>query len=101
MPRITDIKPIDNPFQDRRVKLLPCQKEMVHYWSKRGLSQRKLAAMFKVSRRTITFILDPEKKKENLKRREERGGTMQYYDKEKHTNSIREHRNYKKDIFKK
>lgn len=101
MPRKTDTKPIDNPFQDRRVKLLPCQREMVNYWRERGLSQRKLAAMFKVSRRTITFILDPEKHKENLKRREERGGSKAYYVKEDNTKAMREHRRYKKEIFKK
>lgn len=100
MPRKTDAMAINDVFIDRRVKLLPCQKEMVLYWREKGLSQRQLAKMFKVSRRLITFVLDPEKQKENLKRRAERGGHKQYYDKDKHAEAIRDHRNYKKKALK-
>jgi len=98
MPYKTDDKTINDPFMDRRVKLLPCQKEMVLWWhNERGESQRKLAKRFGVSRRTITFVLDPDKHKENLKRREERGGSMQYYDREKHCEYMKTHR---KDKYK-
>ena len=101
MPAKVDPLRIDNPFMDKRVKLLPCQKEAVIYWSQeKGLSQRKLAKMFKVSRRTIQFVLDDEKLKENLKRREERGGTKIYYDKDKHREAMQKHREHKKDILK-
>lgn len=82
MPYKTDTQKLDSPFLKRTVKLLPCQKEMILYWTKLGHSQRRLAAMFHVSRRTITFIQDPDKLKENIKRRHERGGHKQYYDKE-------------------
>ena len=85
--------------KDRRVKLTDEQREEI-----RGLygsiSQRKLAKMFGVSRRLIIFIGCPEKKARNLECREERGGTMQYYDKDAHTNSMREHRQYKQSVMK-
>lgn len=63
-----------------------------------NLSQRALARQYGVSRRTIQFILDPKKLEENKKRREERGGSKIYYDREKHTASIRAHRRYKKRL---
>lgn len=47
------------------------------------MSQRKCAEMFNVSRRTIQFLWDPEKLKRNIQRRQERGGTKQYYNIEK------------------
>jgi len=62
------------------------------------LSQRALARQYGVSRRTIQFILDPKKLEENKKRREERGGSKIYYDREKHTASVRSHRRYKKRL---
>ena len=95
MPYVTDTQSLQSPFLKRSVKLLPCQKEMICYWSKQGYSQRRLAKMFHVSRRLITFVLDPKKLAKNKERREERGGTMQYYDKDKHKAYMKEHRTYK------
>ena len=68
--------------------------------ARKRLGTRKIAEMFNVSRRLIQFILDPEKHKENLERRKERGGSKIYYKKEQHTKAIREHREYKKEILK-
>ena len=92
MPYKTEKIRIDCPFLDRRTKLLPCQREMVKYWREQGSSQRMLAKMFNVSRRLIVFVLDDEKYQKNLERRQERGGTKQYYDKEKHSAYIKSHR---------
>lgn len=100
MPRLTDSLAINDPFLDRRTKLLPCQKERVLSLHNTGASQRKLAAMFGVSRRLITFVIDPSKQLANLERRQERGGTKQYYDKSKHADSMRTHRIYKHQILK-
>ncbi len=82
---------------ERRIKLTPEQKEEI-FQNKLGLSQRVLAKQYGVSRRTIQFILDPEKLKENLKRREERGGTMQYYKPKEWASIQREHRRYKQEL---
>lgn len=85
--------------KDKRVKLTDEEREEIRqlYGS---VSQRKLASIYGVSRRTIQFIGDPEKHKENLKRREERGGSMQYYDKESNSGAVRRHRRYKTKVLK-
>ena len=66
MPNKIDKIAIADAFLKRSAKLLPCQKEMVLYWHNKGMSQRKLAAMFSVSRRLITFIIDPKKLERNF-----------------------------------
>lgn len=85
--------------KDRRLKLTHDQINEIKL-NELNLSQRGLAAKYNVSRRTITFILDPAKKEQNLKRRAERGGWKQYYDKDKWVEAMREHRRYKKKIEK-
>ena len=62
MPYSTEHIALQNPFIDKRSKLLPCQKErifaMYHEtddWSLNGLAKR-----FGVSKRTIHFIVKPE-----------------------------------------
>lgn len=100
MSRKTDITPLNDPFLKRSVKLLPCQKEMIKYWYEMGSSINGLARMFKVNKRTIQFILFPERLKKNKIDREARGGWKQYYNKEEHKESIKDHRNYKKQVLK-
>ncbi len=83
---------------DRRVKLTDEQKEQIKKdYGK--ISQRKLAKIYNVSRRLIQFIGDPDKHKKNLLARKLRGGSAIYYDKEKHTKAIREHRRYKQKLY--
>jgi len=98
MPSKTDTMRIPKGF-DKRVKLTDAQRREIKaaYGS---FSQRELAAMYNVSRRLIQFIGCPEKLAENLKRREERGGWAQYYDKEYCTAAQRKHRRYKRSVYK-
>jgi transposase len=100
MPPKVDKLAIKNDKLDRRRKLTDSQRIEIKA-NREGLSQRKLASKYGVSRRTIQFILDPEKRAENLKRREERAGTKQYYDKDKHRESMKDHRRYKKELLEK
>lgn len=100
MPFVTDNISICCPFLDRRTKLLPCQKEMVLHYHKLGYSQRKIASMFNVSRRLVIFITHPEKMEKNKQDRRDRGGSKIYYDKDKHTKAIREHRRFKYKVLK-
>ena len=87
--------------KDRRVKLTAEDKEFIKaLYATGNISTYKLAEEFGVSRRTIQFILDPEKKKANLERLEERGGWKVYYNKDKHTETMREHRRYKQEALK-
>ncbi len=83
---------------DRRRKLTDAQRSEIAV-NAGGLSQRELARMYGVSRRTVQFILDPAKAEQNKLRREERGGSKIYYVKEKHTIATREHRQYKQQLY--
>jgi transposase len=101
MPYKTEKISLPSEFMDRRIKLLPCQKEMVIFWTEKGLSQRKIAKMFNVSRRLITFIQDPSKKEKDLKNRAERGGSKIYYKGGKEwAETMKEHRRYKYSVLK-
>jgi transposase-like protein len=97
MPRKTDRIPINNELLDRRVKLTKEQKELIVWLrEEEQISYQKLANQFNVSKRSIIFICRPELKEKNLENRKKRGGF--YYDKQKNTTSIREHRQYKKEL---
>lgn len=102
MPYKTEKQKLDSAFLDRRTKLLPCQKERIFqmYNIEGGHSQRELAQMFRVSRRTIQFIVDPEKRKRNSDQFKERRKDGRYYDKEKHKKAMRTHRKHKNEILK-
>jgi hypothetical protein len=100
MPRKTDAMPIDTPFMDRRVKMLPCQKEQVPVLHSRGASIHSIARMYRVNKRLIQFILFPDRQKLNLQHRRDRGGSQIYYNRIEHNAAIKEHRDYKKEILK-
>ena len=94
----TEKKKIDKK-DDKRVKLDDSDKRLIKELYKTGeYSQRKLARDFKVSRRLIQFILDPKKLEQNLAARKARGGSKQYYEKEKNTEYIKKHRQYKRSL---
>jgi transposase len=96
MPFKSETIKIHHTKHDRRIKLTDEDKEKIKTM---GLSQRALAKMFGVSRRTIQFILHPEKLEQNKKQRKERGGWKQYYNKEKQTEYVRGHREYKQKLY--
>lgn len=62
-------------------------------------SQRKLAGMYGVSRRLITFYIDPDKLKEARARYKERQAEGRYYDKESRREYMRKHRKYKRQLM--
>lgn len=84
---------------DARVKLTEQQREEIRKQHRAGTSQRELARSFKVSRRLISFIIYPDRLADNLRRRAERGGSKQYYVKEKHTKYMKKHRRRKQKIY--
>jgi hypothetical protein len=92
------VKKLDTAFLKRSAKLLPCQKEMAVWWRQRGAKFVDIAAMFKVSPKTIEFICHPERQQKNLEKRKINGGEMRYYDKEKHRKSQERWRNFSKSI---
>jgi c-di-AMP phosphodiesterase-like protein len=101
MPRKSDIIPINNESLDRRVKLTKEDKELVKWFrEEEQVSYQKLANRFGVSKRLIMFICRPELLQKNLNTREERGGSKIYYDKNKHKEYMKDHRDYKKELYK-
>jgi transposase len=100
MPYKSQNLKIKNTEFDRRQKLTPEQKEeVIRLCDTEGLSQRQLAKRFGVSRRLITFILDPTKKERDLELRKERGGSKAYYDKDKWREQMKSHRRYKQELY--
>lgn len=98
MPYLSEKIKIAGTKFDRRRKLTEKDKKKIKELSSAGLSQRKIAAIYKVDRRLISFILNPASYEENLKRRAERGGSKIYYDKKKHAVYVKLHRRYKQDL---
>jgi DeoR/GlpR family transcriptional regulator of sugar metabolism len=99
MPRKSDTIPINNELLDRRVKLTQDDKNLIVWLrEEEQISYQKLANRFGVSKRSIIFICRPELKAKDLENRKKRGGSKIYYNREKHTIQIREHRNYKKEL---
>ena len=66
---------------------------------KEGMSLRQLAKVFKVDKRTVQFVCDPEKLEASQAARERRGGSKRYYRTDRNTKAMREHREHKKKVF--
>ena len=99
MPSIVDKYTVPESH-DKRVKLTKDDKEFIRQLYKEGLySQRELAREFNVSRRSIVFAIYPERREQNYQTRVDRGGSKQYYDKDKNTVYMREHRAFKKKLL--
>lgn len=100
MPRLSDNIAIKNEKLDRRVKLTAEDKELVIWLrEEEQISYQKLANRFGVSKRLIIFICKPESKIKDLENRAKRGGSKIYYDRETHNASMKDHRDYKKELF--
>jgi len=100
MPAIVDKYIINNVKYDKRVKLTPSDKADIQEVYKEGLfSQRELAYIYDVDRRSIQFAIDPTKLEECKKRRAERGGSKIYYNKKANTIAQAEHRQHKKMLL--
>lgn len=103
MPRKSEKIKIAGTSYDRREKLSESERaEIRERYKNESLSTRKLAAEYGVSRRLITFILDPDKynrAREQFKERRKDGRYKQ--SPEEWAATMREHRNYKNELFKK
>lgn len=100
MPYTTEKLKLDSQFLKRRVKLIDCQKQMVHWWHAKGMSIHSISKLFRVNRRLIQFILFPERLAKNLELRKQRGGSKIYYDRERNNKYQREHKAYKHKTLK-
>lgn len=101
MPYKSEKVAINNPKLDKRVKLSDADRENIKSDYKSGdISIRGLERKYGVSRRLIQFILFPERAEKAKKDYAERRKDGRYYDKDKHTKAVREHRNYKNELYK-
>lgn len=86
---------------DRRIKLTEEQKELMRWLrDEEKVSYNKLAVQFKVSKRLVIFICNPEKyqeAKEHYKIRRKDGRYKQ--DKENWADVMKEHRRYKQELY--
>lgn len=100
MPATVDKYRISNPGNDKRRKLSPEEHiEVFDAHHKQGISMRKLALMYDVSRRLIGFICYPETLRRNLQTRADMGGSKVYYNKEKTRTYMQRHRKHKKELL--
>lgn len=86
---------------DRRIKLTTADKEEIKFQYSCGQSINGLARLYNVNKRSIQFILFPERHEQNLADRKLNGGSKKYYNREKHSASIKNLREYKRDLLKK
>lgn len=86
---------------DRRVKLTDTQRESIRSKYVTGLySQRSLAKEYNVSRRTISFVCDPEKYEKSKQQCRERRKDGRYKQTKKEwAKTMRDHRRYKQQLY--
>lgn len=100
MPYKFDKTPINNPKNDKRVKLNDKDRENIRKEYAEGfVSQNDLAKKYKVSKRLIQFVLNPKKQEKAKQQFAERQKDGRYYDKEKHREYMKNHREHKKDLY--
>ena len=85
---------------DKRIKLSDDDKFDIKWlFEQEDFGIRSLARLFNVDKRTIQFILFPERQEISLQHRKERGGSKIYYQKNLHTKQMKVHRHWKKELF--
>ena len=85
---------------DRRRKLLDEQKEVIKHKYSTGLySLNNLAKEYKVSKKTILLIVNPESKRKNDERIKEHWRDYQSTNKERNK-TMNEYRRYKQQLYK-
>lgn len=97
MPNSLDKKRLPKAL-DRRVKLTEDDKERIISLHKKNTPIREIARQFEniCSRRSIQFVIFPERLATVREQFKERRKDGRYYNREKNTKAIRSLRNYKK-----
>lgn len=92
--RVDDIRVSGTPHDKRitdKIEIIRLHAE--------GVGILQLSRDYRVSRRLIQFVLFPERLETVKQHREDRGGTMQYYDKDKHRIAMQTHRDHKRKVI--
>lgn len=101
MPFTSQRIKISGTQYDRRIKLSDDQKQLIRWLrEEEQISYQKLADMFNVSKRTIIFVCNPEKYEKALEQFKNRRKDGRYkVSKEEWSETIREHRHYKQELY--
>lgn len=85
---------------DRRVKITEEDKEVIKELFTQRVAIRQIARMFPhISRRSIQFIIYPERLKALQSYQIETKHHLKYYDTQKNTVYMRRHRQYKQKLY--
>lgn len=100
MPYKSEKIKISKTKYDKRIKLTEKDREEIRKKYKQNkLGYQALGREYGVSKRTIYWIVNPEKREENYKLRLKRGGWRQYYSKETSAFYAKKHRRYKQKLY--
>jgi hypothetical protein len=99
MPYKTDKLALQDPFLDKRTRLLPCQRERLLAMREEGLSYQSLADVFHISKRLAYFTVNPEKHERQKQLYALRQADGRYYDREEHNAAMRTHRQHKNTVL--
>lgn len=82
---------------DKRKKLTEDDKKMIKYFYEQGQSINSLARRYNVNKRTVQFLLFPERLEHNKELRRQRLllDPQRYYDKDEHNKAMRDLRKRK------
>jgi len=96
MPCVIDILRVPKD-KDKRRKLSDDDKELIRLYYREGVAIREIAREYegKCCRRTIQFVLFPER----LSTVNYSGHWKKYYDKDKHREAMRRHREHKRKLW--
>ena len=100
MPRKSENMRINNKKFDRRIKLTEQDRENIKSEHRQGNSIHSLAKKYNVSRRTIQFTLFSERKEKARQDYKERRKDGRYYNRDKHKEYMKNHRDYKHELYK-
>lgn len=99
MPCIADDIKVAGGVYDRRRRLTEDDKDAIRAAYNAGDSIHAIAYKYKVCRRTVQFILFPERLEHNNDLWRLRGGSRIYYDRQAHTVAMRRSRAHKKGLY--
>lgn len=102
MPYKSDKSPIGKNKDNRRIKLFIDDKIYIRGLYAEGIPIRQIVKKYypSVSRRTIQFVLFPERKLKAAEQRKNNGRLFNnYYQKDRHRNYMKKHRKHKHEVF--
>ena len=74
------------------------KEEMKRIYKLGDISYKALGEQFGVSKSMAIYAVNPERQKRNYALRVARGGSKQYYDKDKHRETMKKHRRHKQKL---